>query len=93
MGDKFHALYAVRSGTISPRFRHRGFSARGFHLSMLRHDIGNYLGLAVETVSRLFAHFQESGLLNVQRRFVRIEDLDRLQWMATRGESSSASSH
>ena len=79
--------------SLSNRFRHRGFSAREFHLSMSRHDIGNYLGLAVETVSRLFSSFRGAGLLSVQRRFVRIEDLDRLRAMANRCESSSASSH
>jgi CRP/FNR family transcriptional regulator len=45
---------------------------------MSRQDIGNYLGLAIETVSRLFAHFQEQNLLTVNRRRVVLHDLDRL---------------
>ena len=45
--------------SLSARFQQRGFSATDFNLSMSRQDIGNYLGLAVETISRLFARFQE----------------------------------
>jgi len=60
------------------RFRERGYSAREFHLRMSRHDIGNYLGLAMETVSRLFSRFQDLGLIEVERKFVRILDADAL---------------
>jgi CRP/FNR family transcriptional regulator len=49
---------------------------------MSRNDIGNYLGLAVETVSRLFTRFQEDGLLETERKHVRILDLDRLTALA-----------
>jgi len=49
---------------------------------MSRNDIGNYLGLAVETVSRLFTRFQDEGLLNVQRKHVCITDLPRLRAVA-----------
>ena len=48
-------------------------------LSMSRQDIANYLGLAVETVSRLFTRFQEDDLLSVQRKHIRIHDLERLR--------------
>lgn len=65
--------------SLSTRFQSRGFSASEFNLSMSRHDIGNFLGLAVETVSRVFTHFQESGLIVVNRRAVQIIDLDRLR--------------
>jgi CRP/FNR family transcriptional regulator len=68
--------------SISKRFKQRGFSAREFNLSMSRNDIGNYLGLAVETVSRLFTRFQEDGLLETERKHVRILDLDRLTALA-----------
>lgn len=64
---------------LSKRFKTRGFSERQFNLSMSRHDISNYLGLAVETVSRLFARFQDEGILSVDRRYVEIHDLDRLR--------------
>jgi CRP/FNR family transcriptional regulator, anaerobic regulatory protein len=60
---------------MSKRLHRRGLSATDFHLSMSRHEIGNYLGLAVETVSRLFTRFQEEGLLKVDRKHVQLLDL------------------
>ena len=68
--------------SLSGRYAKRGFSPTDFHLSMSRNDIGNYLGLAVETVSRLFSRFQEEGLLEVQRKHIEIRDLPRLRAVA-----------
>ncbi len=68
--------------SLSSRLGHRGFSTREFHLRMTRNDIGNYLGLAVETVSRVFTRFNDSGLISVSRRYVRIDDMERLREMA-----------
>jgi len=48
---------------------------------MPRQDIGNYLGLAIETVSRLFAHFQDQKLLRVNRRQVTLLDIPKLEEM------------
>lgn len=67
--------------SLSTRYHQRGLSATEFNLPMSRQDIGNYLGLAIETVSRLFAHFQEKKLLQVNRRRVVIIDLDRIKAM------------
>lgn len=67
---------------MAGRFRERGFSSRVFRLSMSRHEIGSYLGLAVETVSRLFTRLQADGLLSVQHRYVKIHDMDRLHRLA-----------
>jgi len=64
---------------MSTRFKERGFSEHEFHLDMSRHDIANYLGLAVETVSRVFSRFQEEDLLNVRSRDIRICDIARLR--------------
>jgi CRP/FNR family transcriptional regulator len=64
--------------SLSDRFKGRGFSATDFYLSMSRHEIGSYLGLAVETISRLFTRFQDEGLLNVERKHIQLLDLDRL---------------
>jgi CRP/FNR family transcriptional regulator len=64
--------------SLSGRFRRRGFSPNQFNLSMSRGDIGNYLGLALETVSRLFTRFQNEGLLRVDRKHIELLDLDRL---------------
>ena len=65
--------------SLSERFRRRGFSATDFFLAMSRQDIGSYLGLALETVSRLFTRFQDQGILQVERKHVRILDMDRLR--------------
>jgi CRP/FNR family transcriptional regulator len=45
---------------------------------MSRNEIGNYLGLAVETVSRIFTRFQKASLLHVEGKEVHIEDIDQL---------------
>ncbi len=68
--------------SLSTRFQRRGFSASEFYLSMSRNDIGNYLGLAVETVSRMFTRFDSDGLLTVQRKYVKLHDIERLKVMA-----------
>ncbi len=68
--------------SISMRYQRRGFSATEFYLSMSRNDIGNYLGLAVETVSRMFTRFQDDGLLTVERKHIIIHDLGQLRRLA-----------
>ncbi len=65
--------------TLSSRFQQRGFSAHNFNLSMSRHDIGNYLGLAVETISRLLKRFQAEELITVQHRNIQLLDLEQLK--------------
>ena len=59
---------------LAERYRSRGYSASAFVLSMSRQDIGCYLGLAVETVSRTLTRFQDCGVLKVNRREVEILD-------------------
>jgi len=70
---------------LSSRFRRRGYSAYSFRLSMSRADIGNYLGLAVETVSRILGRFQQQQLLAVSGREVNIIDLKNLAELANDG--------
>jgi CRP/FNR family transcriptional regulator len=65
--------------SLSKRFKDRGFSATDFHLSMTRGDIGNHLGLAVETVSRLFTRFHDEGLINIDGKTTSISDIDKLR--------------
>lgn len=65
--------------SLSERFKRRGFSATEFFLAMSRQEIGSYLGLALETVSRLFTRFQEQGLLEVDRKHVKILDLEGIK--------------
>lgn len=68
--------------SLSSRLGQRGFSSREFLLRMTRNDIGNYLGLAVETVSRVFTRFNENGLISVRRRYITLNDTERLRRMA-----------
>lgn len=70
---------------LSQRFRARGYSATNFRLSMSRNEIGNYLGLAVETVSRIFTRFQKMGLMRVDGKEVELTDLDEMYRLS--GES------
>lgn len=64
---------------MSQRHTERGHSASEFNLSMSRTDIANLLGLAVETVSRLFTHFQTLNILKVERKHIQIINMDGLQ--------------
>ena len=59
-----------------------GSSPTQFNLSMSRSDIGNYLGMAEETVCRILTRFQEEGLITTQRRKITLNDLDRLMAVA-----------
>ena len=67
---------------ISQRYARRGFSATKFRLPMSRVDISNYLGLAVETISRVFTRFQKNELIETQGKEVTLLDIDTLQEMA-----------
>jgi CRP/FNR family transcriptional regulator, anaerobic regulatory protein len=67
---------------LSQRFAARGFSSRRFAMRMTRAEIGCFLGLTIETVSRVFSKFQKIGLLNVNRRDVEILDVKALMALA-----------
>jgi CRP/FNR family transcriptional regulator len=67
---------------MSDAFQRLGFSPTSFNLPMARQDIASYLALAVETVSRLFTNFQNEGLLEVERRSIRIPSLESLRKVA-----------
>jgi len=60
---------------LSQRFVARGYSPSEFHLRMTRDEIGSYLGLSLETVSRLFSRFQNDGLITVQMKHICILDV------------------
>ena len=74
--------------SMSKRLSKRGLSPTDFYLSMSRHEIGNYLGLAVETVSRLFTRFQDEGLLKVDRKHVQLLSLTALESMTGNHQSA-----
>jgi CRP/FNR family transcriptional regulator len=64
---------------LGKRFAERGYSSREFNLRMTREDIGSYLGLKLETVSRVLSRFHERGLVETHNRLVRIVDPVRLK--------------
>jgi len=68
--------------SLARRYSQRGYSSSEFNLSMSRNDIANYLGLAVETVSRQFSRLQEDGVLAVRGRHVQLLDMPRMQALA-----------
>jgi CRP/FNR family transcriptional regulator len=63
---------------LSQRMKARGYSPREFHMRMSRAEIGSYLGMKLETVSRTFSAFQKQELLEVDKKHVRITDLEGL---------------
>jgi CRP/FNR family transcriptional regulator len=68
--------------SVSSRNARRKLSATEFRLSMSRVDIGNYLGLTVETVSRVFSRMQKLQVLRVENKEIEILDLEALGKLA-----------
>ena len=73
---------------LSQRFMARGYAGGEFNLRMTREEIGSYLGLKLETVSRILSRFQECGLITTRNRYVRI--LDKLGLAELAGRSTVA---
>jgi len=69
---------------LSERLAVRGYSASEFVLRMSREEIGSYLGLKLETVSRLFSRFAEAGLIQVRQRHVKLVDMAGLRQLLTK---------
>ncbi|MGS2723177.1 fumarate/nitrate reduction transcriptional regulator Fnr [Porticoccus sp. GXU_MW_L64] len=65
--------------SISSRNARRKLSSTQIRLPMSRADIGNYLGLTVETVSRVFSRFQKQEILAVDKKEIEILDVDKLR--------------
>lgn len=61
------------------RLHARGFSQSEFVLRMTREEIGSYLGLKLETVSRTFSKFSDDGIIEVKQRYVRIIEPEKLK--------------
>jgi CRP/FNR family transcriptional regulator len=68
--------------SISSRNARRKLSSTNFRLPMSRTDIGNYLGLTIETVSRVFSRFNKQGLISVEGKEVTLVDLETLKQIA-----------
>ena len=64
---------------LSQRFAARGYSPTSFHLRMTRQEIGSYLGMKLETVSRTLSNFQGTGLISIRNKSVELHDLPGLQ--------------
>lgn len=64
---------------LAERYRARGYSSSEFVLRMTRDEIASYLGLKLETVSRLFTRLQEEGFLQVEGRAIKVLDASGLR--------------
>lgn len=73
---------------LSQRFGARGYSPNQFQLRMTRGEIGSYLGLKLETVSRTLSKFQDEGLITVQHKQLALHDLARLKRIVERCRSN-----
>ncbi|HUN92551.1 MAG TPA: fumarate/nitrate reduction transcriptional regulator Fnr [Burkholderiaceae bacterium] len=75
---------------LSQRFEARGYSRTEFVLRMTRAEIGSFLGLKLETVSRVMSRFAQDGLLEVNQKHVRIIDTDGLRALVSGQERGAA---
>ncbi|GMG90361.1 transcriptional regulatory protein btr [Cupriavidus sp. TKC] len=69
---------------MSERLSMRGYSSSEFVLRMSREEIGSYLGLKLETVSRLFSRFAEAGLIQIRQRHVKLVDMEGIRQVYSR---------
>jgi CRP/FNR family transcriptional regulator len=69
---------------LAERYRRGGYSSTEYVLRMTRGEIGSFLGLTLETVSRLFSRFHHAGLIHVDGRAVKLLDPMRLRRMTSR---------
>jgi CRP/FNR family transcriptional regulator len=81
--------FAVFLVNLSARYAARGYAANSFQLRMSREDIGNYLGLTIESISRLLSRFKKMGLVQVDKREVILLEPARLKAMAAGTEQCS----
>ena len=70
---------------LSQRLHHRGFAANDFILRMSREEIGSYLGLKLETVSRTLSRFHQEGLIVVEHKHIRLLKPELLNQMVSGG--------
>lgn len=75
--------------SLSARFSRLGYSATEFRLPMSRSEIGNYLGLTFETVSRSMNKLQKQGLITINHKYITILDLEALRQACSEPESSN----
>jgi CRP/FNR family transcriptional regulator len=68
---------------LSQRLAARGYQNNEFDLRMSRVEIGSYLGIQIETVSRMLSRFAESGLIQIKQRHIKLIDMDGLYELAS----------
>ncbi|MDM5177028.1 fumarate/nitrate reduction transcriptional regulator Fnr [Massilia sp. DJPM01] len=81
--------FAVFLINLSARYAARGYSATSFQLRMSREDIGNYLGLTIESISRLLSRFKKQGWIGVDKREMTLLDPAMLKALAAGTEQCS----
>jgi CRP/FNR family transcriptional regulator len=74
---------------LARRYQARGYSSSEFLLRMTREEIASFLGLKLETISRLFSRLQAEGLIQVQGRTIKLLDPGALKEMVGRETSLS----
>lgn len=74
---------------LSSRYAARGYSSTNFQLRMSREEIGNYLGLTIESISRLLSRFKKQSLLRVSNREIEILEPVSLKAIAAGTETCS----
>jgi len=85
-GMRAEERVAAFLANLARRLKARGFSPTAFVLRMTRQDIGTYLGLQLETVSRSFSRLHDAGILDVKQRHIRILDAAALQRLVEGGQ-------
>jgi CRP/FNR family transcriptional regulator len=83
---------AIMLLSLSDRFSRRGLSPYRFRLTMSRSDLSNYLGLAPETMSRLFKRFQDKGWMIGEGKEVQLENVVALRLLAGRSKGTESGS-
>ena len=78
---------------FSDRLAARGYSPSEYHLRMSREEIGSYLGIQLETVSRLFSRFSESGLIQIKQRHIKLIDMNGLLELTGKSSAIHCAAH
>lgn len=89
-GMKADERVAALLVNLSRRFRARGYAPDAFRLRATREELGSYLGLTLETVSRAFSRLQEAGLIEVRGREIGLLDRNALEAMVLRASDPAS---
>ncbi|MDO9013836.1 MAG: helix-turn-helix domain-containing protein [Polynucleobacter sp.] len=76
---------------LSERLTARGYTNHEFDLRMSREEMGSYLGIQIETVSRMLSRFVEAGLIQIKQRHIKLIDVDGLYELAGLNKPEDAS--